>query len=116
MENNERQIGSRAGKEDSVKQMQGILDRLSIRLCVAWLPDDGKSIHGEIKQGPIYIYDQTKTDAFASFTHGIIEFKLKEVTRVYRVLINKLIDGYEKLTYQQKEDFIESIPKLIESK
>ncbi len=98
MVNKERQVGSRAGKEDSVKRMQGILDRLGIRLCVAWLPDDGKSIHG---------------DAFATFTHEIIEFKLKEVTRVYRELINNPIDGYEKLAYQQKEDFIEFVPKLI---
>jgi len=31
------------------------------------------------------------------------------------VLINNLIDGYEKLAYQQKEDFIEFISKLIET-
>ncbi len=93
--------------------MQKILDRLGIPLSVAWIPDDAKSIHGEIKQDTIYIYDQTETDAFATFTHEIIEFKLKEVTRVYRVLINNLIDGYEELVYQQKEDFIEFVPKLI---
>lgn len=54
-----------------------------------------------------------REDAFATFSHEIIEFKLKEVTRVYRVLINNLIDGYEKLAYQQKEEFIEFIPKLM---
>jgi hypothetical protein len=52
-------------------------------------------------------------DAFATFTHEVIEFRLKEVTRIYRVLINNLIDGYEKLAYQQREGFIEFIPKLL---
>jgi hypothetical protein len=83
---------------------------------VVWVPGDAKSIHGEIKHGIIYIYDQAETDAFATFLHEAIEFKLKEVTRVYRVLINSLIDGYEKLAYQQKEEFIEFIPRLFEAK
>jgi hypothetical protein len=96
--------------------MQGILDRLGIPLSVAWIIGDAKSIHGEIKQVTLYINDQTKTDAFATFTHEIIEFKLKEVTRVYRVLINNLVDGYEKLAYQQKEEFIEFMLKLMEVK
>lgn len=80
------------------------------------MPDDAKSIHGEVKQGSIYIYNQTEADAFATFTHEIIEFKLKEVTRVYRVFINNLVDGYEKLAYQQKEEFIEFIPRLFDAK
>ncbi len=94
--------------------MHEILDKLGIPLSVAWVPDRTRPIHGEIKQGTICIYDQTETDALATFTHEIIEFKLKEVTRVYRVLINNLIDGYEKLAYQQKEEFIEFILKLME--
>ena len=73
-------------------------------------------MHGEIKQDTIYIYDEIETDVFATFTHEIIEFKLKVVARVYRVLINNLIDGYEKLAYQQKEEFIEFIPKMMEVK
>ncbi len=102
-------------KEGAIK-MQKILGRLGIPLSVAWIPDDAKSVHGEIKQGTIFIYDQAETDAFATFTHEVIEFKLKEVTKVYRVLINNLIEGYEKLAYQRKEEFIEFIPMLIEAK
>jgi hypothetical protein len=69
-----------------------------------------------IKQGTIYIYDSAETDAFATLTHEIVEFKLKEVTRVYRVLVNNLTDGYEKLAYQRKENFIEFIARLMELK
>jgi hypothetical protein len=62
----------------------------------------------------IYNCDHQETEAFATFAHEIIEYKLKEVTRIYRVLINNLIEGYKKLAYQQKEDFIEFIPKFVE--
>jgi hypothetical protein len=89
---------------------------LGIPLSVAWILGGVKSIHDGIKQGTLYIYNLIETDAFVTFMHEIIEFKLKEVTRVYRVLINSLIDGYEKLAYQQKEDFIEFIPRLVEAK
>ncbi len=102
-------------REGVVRRMQEILDKLGIPLSVDWMPDDAASIHGEIRQDRIYIYDQTETDAFATFTHEIIEFKLKEVNKVYRVLINSLIDGYEKLAYQQEEEFIEFIPILIDT-
>ncbi len=30
-------------------------------------------------------------------------------------MINSLIDGYEKLAYQEKEEFIEFIPRLIDT-
>jgi DNA-binding PucR family transcriptional regulator len=96
-------------------EMQQTLDRIGIPLIVHWTPDPSKPIHGEIKHGAICIYDQRQTDALATFTHEIIEFKLKQVTQVYRALINSLIEGYEKLAYQQKEAFIEFLPKLIEA-
>jgi hypothetical protein len=53
--------------------------------------------HGEIKQGTIYVYDLQESDALAIFTHEVIKIKLIDLTRVYRVLIYNLIDGYEKL-------------------
>ncbi len=79
---------------------------------MVWAPDDSKSIHGEIKGSFLCVYDVQEGDALATFTHEVIEFKLKAVTRVYRAMINSLIDGYEKLAYQEKERFIEFTPKL----
>jgi hypothetical protein len=106
----------RVAKEAVVKQMSEVLDQLGISLFIVWSPDETRSIHGEIKQRTIYIYDRQESDAFATFTHEIIEFKLKEVTRIYRTLINNLIDGYEKLAYQKKEEFIEFIPRMLSVK
>ena len=78
--------------------------------------DPKKPIHGEIKQNTIYIYDEHQSDVLATFMHEIIEYKLQELTKVYRVMVNSLIDGYEKLSYQEKEKFIEFIPRLIEAR
>jgi hypothetical protein len=50
MENKERQFDNSAAKENVIKRMQGILDRLGIPLSVAWIPDDAKSIHSEISK------------------------------------------------------------------
>ena len=96
------------------REMQVAVDRLGIPLTVVWAPDSSKSVHGEIKGSLLCVYDVQEVDALATFTHEIIEFKLKAVTKVYRTMINSLIDGYEKLAYQEKEEFIESIPALTE--
>jgi alcohol dehydrogenase class IV len=97
------------------EQMQEILNRLGITLTVVWTPNSNKPIHGEIKQNILYVYDEQQSDALATFIHEVIEFKLKEMTKVYRELVNSLIGGYEKLAYQEKEKFIEFIPKLLEA-
>jgi hypothetical protein len=94
--------------------MQRTLDRLGIPLVVAWTPDPGKSVHGEIKQNVLCVYDEQPDDVWATFLHEVIEFKLKKVTKVYRSMINSLIEGYENLAYQEKEAFIEFIPKLLD--
>ena len=72
-------------------------------------------VHGEIKSNVIYVYHEQQDDTLATFMHEVIEFKLKDVTRVYRGLINSLIDGYEKLAYEEKEEFIEFIPRLLDA-
>lgn len=96
------------------REMQEAVDRLGIPLTVVWTPNPNKPIHGEIKESLLCIYDKLESDALATFMHEVIEFKFKAVTRVYRTMINSLINGYEKLAYQEKEEFIEFIPRLID--
>ncbi len=96
--------------------MQRILDRLGIPLVVVWTPNPDKSVHGEIRENVLCVYDEHPDDVWATFMHEVIEFKLKRITRVYRSMINSLIEGYEKLAYQEKEEFIEFIPRLLDTK
>ncbi len=92
-----------------------MLDRLGIPLMISWNPNPNMAVHGEIKGYSLCVYNKELDEAWATFMHEVVEFKLKRVTRVYRTLINNLIDGYEKLAYQEKEEFVEGIPKLIEA-
>jgi hypothetical protein len=100
----------------SQKLMQRTLDRLGIPLIVVWTPNPNKSVHGEIKENVLCIYDEQPNDVSATFMHEVIEFKLKKVTRVYRSMINSLIEGYEKLAYQEKEEFIEYVQRILTEK
>jgi hypothetical protein len=96
-------------------QMQVSLDRLGVPLRVEWTPDPNMPIHGEIKGSRLCIYDVEPDETWATFLHEVIEFKLNAFTRVYRTMINSLIEGYEKLAYQEKEGFIEFIPHLMKT-
>jgi hypothetical protein len=96
------------------KQMQDCLNQLSINLLVLWKPDESKSVHGEIKGNVIFLYDSEKDEVWSTFTHEVTEYKLQAVTRPYRILVNNLIEAFEKSIYAEKEQFIEFLPKMIE--
>lgn len=96
------------------KQMQDCLNQLGINLVVLWTPNESKSVHGEIKGNVIFLYDSEKAEAWSTFTHEVTEYKLQAVTRSYRILVNNLIEAFEKSIYAEKEQFIEFLPKMIE--
>jgi len=96
------------------KQMQRALTLFQIPLELCWKPDNTKSMHGELKNKILFIYDLNEEDAWETFVHEILEFKLKSTTTIYRTIINSLISGFEKLCYERKEEFLESLPKIIE--
>lgn len=92
--------------------MQRILDRLEINLTVSWYPNPDKSNHGEIKNKTVHIYDTAEAEAWQTFFHEIYEYKYQQVSRPYRLLVNELIGVIEKLTYNEKEEFLDFLPKL----
>jgi hypothetical protein len=95
------------------KQMQNILDRFGISLLLNWEPDSTKPIQGELKRNILFIYDEKETDAWDTFTHEILEYKLKKITMPYRDMINGLIETFEKESYDRKEEVLESLPKVL---
>ena len=100
-------------KDQMRQKMQNALRRLSIPLDVVWIPTADSERHGEIKCGVITIYDCNKEDAWSTFVHECLEFRLQSVTAPYRKIINVLLDAFEKMCYQEKEEFLESVPKLL---
>jgi hypothetical protein len=96
-------------------KMQKTLDRLNLPLRVLWTPRDSATIHGEIKQGVIYIYDANSKEAIETFEHEVYEYKFKEVTRMQRAMINSLIEVIEKEIYARKEAFFDFLPLFRKS-
>jgi hypothetical protein len=97
-------------------RMQRVLDRLNVPLRVAYLPGDKSKVHGEIVEDSsiMFIFDKEESEAWATFTHEVLEYRLKAVTYVYRTLINKLIEGFEKVAYEKKEVFLSEVPMIVE--
>lgn len=97
------------------EKMQSCLNNLGISLTVVWTPDKTKKVHGEICDKILLIYDLSEEDAWQTFTHEVCEWKLQQVTRPYRLLVNELIGVVEKLTYQRKEEFFDFLPVVFET-
>ena len=60
------------------------------------------------------IYDSDEGDAWSTLIHEIIEIKLRSSLRPYRILVNKLIEGYQELADGEKDQFIESLNEVFE--
>jgi len=98
-------------------KMQCCLDTLGLPLKVVWTPNRNHDKHGLIEESSrtIFLFDEVESEAWATFTHEILEFRLKDVTKTYRALINGLIEAFERLTYEKKEAFLESIPQILKT-
>ena len=83
---------------------------------VKWLPDPSSSVHGRAipETQIIEIYDPTEEAALDTLLHEVIEIKHRHSLRPYRVMVNKLIEGYQELTDTEKDRFIEELPLIFE--
>lgn len=97
-----------------VQEMQQIADKLGIPLRVYWTPKNCDK-HGELHEGDLTIYDSSESAAWATFQHELFEFKFKDVIRGYRLIINGLIEVVEKMSYMEKEKFLEFNVRLAET-
>jgi hypothetical protein len=96
--------------------MQECVNRLGVSLEVAWLPNPEKDKQGEIvlSSKTLFIYATSEGEAWQTLTHELLEYKIKDVTQGYRLIINSLIEVIEKMTYERKERFLEFVPFLVQ--
>ncbi len=81
-----------------------------------WAPGES-SKRGEVipRKRLIVIYDKDLSRAWETFQHELVELRLRRVLRPYRELCNKLIEVVEKVTYTEKEAFINELPDLLQA-
>jgi hypothetical protein len=98
------------------EKMQKCLDHLGVPLTVAWIPSSGHDQHGQLKLSSrtLFIFDLKEEEAWQTFVHEVLEFRLKDILGYYRKVINGLIEIIEKLCYEKKEEFLEFIPQVFE--
>lgn len=81
---------------------------------VAWRPELSPPIRGRAIPDKllIEIFDLDEEDAWVTFIHEAVEIKLRPLLRVYRMLTNKLIEGYQELADAEKDRFIEELSEV----
>jgi hypothetical protein len=96
-------------------KMQRCLDTLGLPLRVVWTPNRNHDKHGLIEESSrtIFLFDEDESEAWLTFEHEILEYRLKAVTDVYREMANSLIEAFERLAYKRKEEFLEAIPNIL---
>ena len=97
------------------KRMQKCLDQLDLPLTVAWTPDPDNHRHGliELSSRTLFLFDENEDEAWQTLIHEALEWKLKDVTAVYRKTVNGLLEILEQLAYDRKETFLESVPGVV---
>jgi len=96
--------------------MNHTLQHLGLRNWKAlWNPDSSQPIRGQVlpRSQLILVHDEDPDAAKETLIHEALEIKLRGVLRPYREAVNGLIQAFEKVTYQQKEDFLEDLTPLI---
>lgn len=102
-------------RKSAQTKMQNVLTQLGLALKVVWTPNGNHEKHGLIEESSrtIFLFDETESEAWTTFTHEVLEWKLRETLRPYRETINALIGVIEAMCYKRKEEFLEAIPNIF---
>jgi hypothetical protein len=105
-------------------RLEGELERLR-KVCgmgfevkVLWLPGtvkyrDGKQLLEEVSGDTIIIYVEDSAEATRLLLHGFAEWLLNKHSKRYRLLVNKLIEVFEQIQYEEKEKLVEALASLM---
>jgi len=99
------------------ENMNNVLERVGLKGWTSvWAPEKS-SRRGEIipRKRLIIVYDKDTSKAWETFSHELVELRLRSVLRPYRELCNKLIEVVESVTYVEKEAFINELPDLLQA-
>lgn len=124
-ENTEGKLSYPKSYSQRLQILEAELERLEMKsgmgflVKLEWSPGivrhkNGKKLLEEVLGDTIFIYVEDLDEALKLLTHGFLEWLLNQNTKRYRLLINKLIETFEEIQYQEKEKIIETLNKLIE--
>lgn len=108
----------------SLQILEAELERLKLKagmgfeVKLEWLPGiekwkNGKQLLEEVIGNTIFIYVEDLVEAIPLLAHEFSEWILNQNTKRYRLLINKLIEVFEEIQYEEKERVADAIAKLL---
>ena len=115
---NPKSLGQRLQLLESELEMLKLKAGMGFEVKLEWSPGivrhkNGKQLLEEVVGDTIFIYVKDFDEAMLLLTHAFLEWLLNQNTKRYRLLINKLIEVFEQIQYDEKEKTIEAIAKLI---
>ena len=124
LENSEEKSGMHKWPGQLTRTLEAELERLKLKVGMGfevrlkWLPGtvkfkNGKQLLEEVVGDTIFIYVEDLAEAMPLLTHGFSEWLLNQNTKRYRLLINKLIEVFEQIQYEEKEKLIDAMIKLL---
>jgi len=123
-ENSDEKSSRRKCSTQFTRGLEAKLEKLKLKVGMGfevnlkWLPGtvkhkNGKQLLEEVVGNTVFIYVEDLTEATYLLAHGFSEWLLNKHTKKYRLLINKLIELFEDLQYEEKEIFIDVMTKLL---
>ena len=123
-ENSEEKTSHPKSLSQRLQILEAELERLKLKagmgleINLEWSPGivrhkNGKRLLEEVVGDTIFIYVKDLDEAMSVLTHGFVEWLLNQNTKRYRLLINKLIEVFEEMQYNNKERIIEAISRLV---
>lgn len=109
---------SKLGEElERLKRRVGIGFEVQVR----WLPGQvkhkkGKELEEEVVGNTIFVYAKDLERAIDLTAHVFTEWLLNQYSKPYRQLINKLIELFEDLQYEEKERLADAITKILRAR
>ena len=103
--------------KDEPERLKGRVG-MGFEVKVKWLPEtikyrNGRQLLEEVVGDRILIYAEDPAEAMQLLHHGFAEWLLNQHTKRYRLFINKLIEVFEQIQYEEKEKIIEAIARLM---
>lgn len=124
LENSEEKPSIHIRPTKLTRTLEAELERLKLEVGmgfevnVKWLPGtakykNGKQLLEEVVGNTIFVYVEDLAEAAHLLAHGFLEWLLNQHTRKYRLLINKLIELFEEIQYEEKEKIVDALTKLL---
>jgi hypothetical protein len=101
-----------------IVQMNKMLSRIGLsQWTIRWIPDPSYPIRGRVvlEERIIEIFDSVESDVWDTFIHEVVEIKMRKALKPYRILVNKLIEGYQQIVDGEKDRFIEELNEIFEA-